>query len=155
PGLTLALAARDQHDPTGEAFERPEGRRDVGALRIVVIVDPLEVADPLDPVRHALEVRDGRTDRRGRDTRPERARRRREDVLHVVLAAQEDLRQRADVLDVAIEPRGDAPIADEDPVGQLALPAAGRCCRRRGRAVAAGPAPRRSAPWWSSCRWSP
>src|SRR5207244_946608 len=81
--------------------------------------------------RLAAEAPDGRADHRGRHAGPERAGGRREDVLHVVLAAQADLRQQADLLDVAVELRRDPAVADEDTVGQLALPAEPHHGRRR------------------------
>src|SRR6185295_15817590 len=120
--LALALAARDQHDRLREALERPQGRVDVRALLIVVVLDAGEVAYPFDPMGHAAEAADRRADRRRGDTRPEGARRRRQHVLDVVLAAQEDLRQGADLLDVTVELRRDLAVADEDPVRQLAAP---------------------------------
>ena len=137
PRLALALAPRNQHDPAREALERLERRRDVGALGVVEVLDAPEIADPFDPVRDPAEAADRRADRGRGHARPQCAGGGGEDVFDVVLAAQEDLRQRADLLDVTVELGGDPAIAHEHAVRHRRPPAEPQ--HRRRRPVGQGP----------------
>ena len=141
PVLALALAARDQHDGLREALERLEGRVDVGALRVVVVLSRRpDRARTRSGARRRGSGRWPGGSSGGETPEPERAGGGGQDVLDVVLAAQADLGQRADLLDVAVEPRHDPAVTDEDAVGELAPPAepdARRArCARPARAAA-------------------
>src|SRR5215813_12820731 len=114
--LPLPFASRDQHDRLREALERLYGRGDVGALGVVVVDDAAFLGDALDAVGDAAERADARADRLGRQSHPEGAGGGGQHVLHVVLAAQGDLTERADRLDVAVEPGHDPAVLDEDPM---------------------------------------
>ena len=121
--LPLALAARDEDDGLGEALEGLDGRGDISALGVVVVADPALVEDPLDPVRDGAEGRDAAPDALGAQARPQRAGGGGEDVLDVVLAAQRDVRERADLLDVAVQLGHDGAAPHEDAVIEGAQPA--------------------------------
>src|SRR3990172_64068 len=121
--LPLALAARDQDDGLRKALERLDGRRDVGALGVVVVGDRALVEDALDAVGDTPERADAAADGLGRQPGPQGAGGGRQHVLDVVLAAQQDLAERADLLDAAVKLGDDPPVADEDAVVERCEPA--------------------------------
>ena len=121
--LPLALAPGDQHDGLGEALERLDGRFDVGALRVVVVGHPVQLADELDPMGHRAKGGDALADHRRRHAQPARAGRRGQRVLDVVGAPQRDLAERADGLRRAVEAGHDPAIAHEHAARQFAPPA--------------------------------
>ena len=121
--LPLALAPGDQHDRLAETLEGPDRRGDVGALRVVEEGHAPDVAHELDAVGDAAKDADAATDRVRGHAGPERPRRRRQDVLDVVRAAQRDLGERADLLGVAVQLGHDPTIPYEGAVVERREPA--------------------------------